>query len=507
MNNRDGMRPRQIDDNKPFQVIKDIESAKKTLPPEDKKELEKIEIYLKKVIKHFDNRKKIQTPKSIILENNNNLNNNEKNDKIEKSEKKKQNTNNTNNTNSDIPVYTLKEYKRPDNYIIYSSKERDQPKSKDYEAKYPDKVFLNFHGDFMKIDVLEKIISTLENNIGKGEKIPDEMAKKIIEENFSKYKSKSDLIIKHFNDRRNELKKSLLRKYWRLQKSTDKYFTSTFRRREREKMKIRKNNQKKEESFEKIKMAGDLCKNNLLTIINAMTQKENLNKKKALLENLMFLSEINQIQNNNIPKEYIIQNNEILSSLKDKGIIIDENIINLDEKDKIDELKDKNTIRDGGTPSTKDENIKEDTIKDDESYSNDKKNNNQEIIVPPINLGYFNNSIKDNNNNENKSKYRVRIRFNRIKKLTVDRYIQKNDSMDPFDDAFNDKIMKYQRYEPSLALTSVNYNCFENLIKEYYEQKYKFLSFISDNDEEYDSILKTKKSNKRMINKKRAYNK
>ena len=28
MNNRDGMRPRQIDDNKPFQVIKDIESAK-----------------------------------------------------------------------------------------------------------------------------------------------------------------------------------------------------------------------------------------------------------------------------------------------------------------------------------------------------------------------------------------------------------------------------------------------------------------------------------------------
>ena len=58
MNNRDGMRPRQIDDNKPFQVIKDIESAKKTLPAEDKKELEKIEIYLQKVIKHFDNKKK-----------------------------------------------------------------------------------------------------------------------------------------------------------------------------------------------------------------------------------------------------------------------------------------------------------------------------------------------------------------------------------------------------------------------------------------------------------------
>ena len=64
------------------------------------------------------------------------------------------------------------------------------------------------------------------------------------------------MIIKYFNSRRNELKKSLLRKYWRLQKSTDKYFTTTFRRREREKMKIRKNNQKKEESFEKVKLAN-----------------------------------------------------------------------------------------------------------------------------------------------------------------------------------------------------------------------------------------------------------
>ena len=197
MQNRDGMRPRQIDDNKPFQVIKDIENTKKTLPPEEKKELEKIEIYLKKVINHFDNKKKIQIPKTIILENNN-LNNNEKNDK------KKQNIN---NSISDIPVYELKEYKRPENYIIYSSKERDQPKSKDYEAKYSDQIFLKYHGNFMKLEILEKIISSLENNIGKGEKIPDEMAKKIIEDNFIQYKSKSDLIIKHFNERRNEFKK------------------------------------------------------------------------------------------------------------------------------------------------------------------------------------------------------------------------------------------------------------------------------------------------------------
>jgi len=502
MQHRDGMRPRTIDDNKSYQVIKDIELAKKTASPEEFKELEKFETDLKKAIQHFDSKKKIQIPKTLLIENNN-LNNKEKNDKNEKSEKKKQNMN---NINSDIPVYELKEYKRPDNYIIYSSKERDQPKAKDYEAKYPDQVFLNFHGDFMKLEVLESIISSLENNIGKGEKIPDEMAKKIIEENFNKYKSKSDLIIKHFNDRRNELKKSLLRKYWRLQKSTDKYFANTFRRRERDKMKIRKNNQKKEESFEKVKMAGDLCKTNLLSIIDSMTQKEALNKTMAELDNMIFMSEIDRIQKNSIPKEYIEQNEKIISYLKGKGITFDENNIQIEEeKSKIEDKNGKLGNR-VGTASTKGENSKGDSgSKEEESYINDSKINVPEIIYPDINFSHFN-EAKGKNRIEN-NKYRVRIRFNRIKKLTVDRYIQKNDSMDPFDDSFSEKIMKYQNYDSNLVMNSINYNCFENLFKNYYEQKYKFLSLISDNDDEHESFFKSKKSNKRLISKKRAYNK
>ena len=499
MQNRDGMRPRQIDDNKPFQVIKDIESTKKTLPPEEKKELEKIENNLKKVINHFENKKKIQIPKTIILENNN-LNNNEKNDK------KKQNTN---KNNSDIPIYELKEYKRPENYIIYSSKERDEPRSNDYEAKYSDQIFLKYHGNFMKLEVLEKIIITLENNICKGEKIPDEMAKKIIEENFSPYKSKSDLIIKHFNERRNELKKSLLRKYWRVQKSTDKYFSSTFRKREREKMKIRKNNQKKEESFEKMKMAGDLCRNHLFVIINAMKEKESLSKKIALIDNIMFISEINKIQNNYIPIEYINQNKEIISSLKEKGITINDSIIRSnEEKEKFEELKDDQSyIGDRGTSLSRVDILKEESInKDGDSYIIENKKNSQELSCPPINIVYLK-SLKEKNKLKRNNKYRVRIRFNRIRKITVDRYIQKIDSMNPFDDSFNENIMKYQKYEPNLAINCINYNCFENLIKEYYEKKYKFLSFFSDNEEEYESFFKTKKNNKRLINKKRSNNK
>ena len=302
------LKQRPIDDNESFDVIKDIEHDKVMTAANKVKAQNDI----KKVLHAFDTKKKIQIPKSL-----NNIsinNNNSKNNNFDKNERKK------NNQQSTYINFELSEFKRPDSYIIYSSKEREQLNIKDYEAKSADFLFLEYHGDFMKIEELEKIISVLENNIGKSEKIPDEMAKKIIEENFSKYKSESEMIIKYFNDRRSELKKSLLRKYWRVQKSTDKYFTTTFRRRERDKMKIRKNNQKKEESFTKVKMAGDLCQTHLLSIIKSMTDKEMLNRQLIYLDNVAFMSKVSTIQKNKIPKEYVNQNNEIVSSMKKKGI-------------------------------------------------------------------------------------------------------------------------------------------------------------------------------------------
>ena len=489
-------RQRYIDDNKPIHVIKDIESEKK-ISSQDKLEVfGKIESDLKKVLNAFDNKKKIQIPKSLLIQNNN-LNNNDKNEKK---------NNNKKNTGLN---FTLSEYKRPDNYIIYSSKERNQIKAKDYEAKYPDYLFLEYNGDFMKIEILEKIISALENSIGRGEKIPDEMAKKIIEENFSKYKSKSDMIIKYFNDRRNEIKKSLLRKYWRLQKSTDKYFTTTFRRREREKMKIRKNNQKKEESFEKVKLANDLCKTHLLSIINSMTQKENLNKKLAYVENIMFLSQISNMQKHSIPKEFINDNNDIINFLKENGINIRETPPPIEEKkeDKSDELSEKKNsipipIKIKFKPEKK--------IKDNDSIisSNESRNNLHELIIPPINYSslYNDNNADVNNNIKNKnSKYRIRIRLNRYDKISVDRYVQNKNSMDPFDDSFNENIFSYQKYNnDNMTIKSLNTNYFEDLLKEYYQQKYKYLEYIFNNDDDYDSFYKNKKNNKRLLSKKRV---
>ena len=485
------LKQRPIDDTEPFYVTKDIEHDKKIASAIKLK----VENDIKKVLNAFDNKKKIQIPKSL-----NNIsinNNNSKNNNLDKNERKK------NNQQSTYINFELSEFKRPDSYIIYSSKEREQLNIKDYEAKSADFLFLEYHGDFMKIEELEKIISVLENNIGKSEKIPDEMAKKIIEENFSKYKSESEMIIKYFNDRRSELKKSLLRKYWRLQKSTDKYFTTTFRRRERDKMKIRKNNQKKEESFTKVKMAGDLCQTHLLSIIKSMSEKEILNRQLIYLDNVAFMSKISTIQKNKIPKEYVNQNNEIVSFMKKKGINLIENPppkIEIKEEDKGEKIPIKVKIP------------KQEVLLDLDRLNSPKAENkiiSQEIIEPPLDFSglksdynYKNNNIINRNN-----KYRLRIRMNRNKKISVDRYIQNMNSMDPFDDSYNENIINYGKYNPNLTINSLSYNCFENLLKNYYQQKYKFLDYIIEKDDDYDSFFKSKKSNKRLLSKKRGLTK
>ena len=490
-------RQRYIDDTKPFHVIKDIEKEKKISSQDKLEVLNKIESDLEKVLRAFDTKKKIQIPQPLINLQNNNLKNNN-NDKNEKK---------INIVKSSNNYLDIKEFQRPEYYIIYSSKERDEIKPKDYEAKAPDYLFLEYHDDFMKIDVLEQIISTLENAIGKGEKIPDEMAKKIIEENFSKYKSKSEMIIKYFNSRRNELKKSLLRKYWRLQKSTDKYFTTTFRRREREKMKIRKNNQKKEESFDKVKMARDLCKTHLLSIINSMTRKEKLNKELMKLDNITFLSKISSVQNRGIPKECIEQNNVIISFLKKEGINYAETQPKIKEEEG--KEKEKEEKKPALKPRKQDNN--NDLIDKISKSQEGSKLNLQEIVYPPVDLSILQNTtnVKENNSkrNINKDKYRVRIRINRNKKIVLDRYIQADNSMDPFDDSFNENISTYEKYDSNLTIDSINYNCFENMLKEYYQQRYKFLEYISENDDDNDIFFRNKKSNKRVLNKKRGYTK
>ena len=330
IHHRDGIRPRPIDDRKPYFVIKDLSEAKLTSNKEGQAELCNIEKELYKVLDYYDKIRKKQIPKTKIINDKNDKNENKINYNINNNiiYINENNENSTQNNNAYILNYKLSEYKRPDNYIIYSSSEKNKNTSikKIYEAKEEDKLFLKIRNNFMKIEELEDIIIDLENYTTneKDDKINEENAKTIIEQQYPKYKKYTDSIINHFKDRRNSNKKSLIRKKWHINKSTDKYLNNTFRKREREKIKTRKNNQNKEESLNKIIEAESFCKNYLLPLINDMTNKEISNRHLLKLEELIFLSECDKIKKVQIPQNRIQENS-----------IIKENIENIEKNMKL----------------------------------------------------------------------------------------------------------------------------------------------------------------------------
>jgi hypothetical protein len=122
-----------------------------------------IEGEIKKIFELFDKKKTIVIPK------------------VEESEKlaAAQSTSEGKFTTHSVS-YKQSEFKRPNNYIVYSEKNRLEPKGKDYEASVIDLNFLKFENNFISSEELEKIISALENDINKGEMIPNERVKEII---------------------------------------------------------------------------------------------------------------------------------------------------------------------------------------------------------------------------------------------------------------------------------------------------------------------------------------
>lgn len=94
--------------------------------------------------------------------------------------------------------YKQTEFNRPKHLIVYSEKNRLEPKDKDFEASVSELSFLNFEKHFISKEMFEKIISALENDVNKGEMIPAEHAKEIIGNLIPDKKEYVDKIYKVF---------------------------------------------------------------------------------------------------------------------------------------------------------------------------------------------------------------------------------------------------------------------------------------------------------------------
>ena len=534
MKHKNGIRSRPIDDKKQLKVIKDLAKAKLDADNESLAEYNNIEKELYKVLEYYEKRKKIEIPKGKII--------NEKNDKNENLNtycinnniiysneipSNSQNLKHLNNTY--ILNYKLNEYKRPNNYIIYSSSQRNKNEKnvKEYEAKEADFIFLNFRDNFMNISELEDIMMDLENNATnpKDEKIDEEKAKNIMETKYSKYKNYAESIINYFKHRRNGSKKSLIRKKWLINKSTDKYLTTTFKKRGTDKIKTRKNTQNKQESLNKIIDAELLCKNNLLSMINNLYIKENLDQNLLKINEYIFLSECDKIKNAEISGNRIKENNSVKESIESitKNLKDKENDSNIPNEKSFKDHKNNNKANSNGnnTVNSNNRNINDITgnnlsnitdnkelIKDNKvpknnnsnnepgnSASNNKKtlerkNNNiknkNDGILPNLSLDTLKNAkdseynyLKDKNN-----KFRVRIRINRSNKISVDRYIELKDDFNPFHDSYNDIINDYKKYDnDGMALNSLEKKNFENLLNSYNLNRVKSLPLIESDDD------------------------
>lgn len=503
MKNKKKIRERPIDYKKAFQVIKDLEKEKKKANNEQLTELKNIEKDLTKVLEYFDKKKKIQIPKAKIINEKNEKNNNNlyiNNNIIYKDE----NSSNINHNSNEYKLnYILNEYKRPNNYIIYSSSQRKKNNliKKEYEAKEADFIFLKIRNNFMKIEDLENIIIDLENNVtfNKDQKIDEEKAKNIIETKYATYKNYANSIINHFKDRRNTIKNSLLRRKWRKDK--------TFQNRKNDIIKTRKNTQNINESLNKIIEAQELCKSHILPLINNLLIKETLENHLLKINEYNFLTECDKIKNIRISEKRI----EDYGLLKEKIGKIAKNLnyqelsvrptdININNSNNNNEINDNNNDNGEKLPinkkmpenSGKDISSNNDGKKNERRNQNNKSNNKNNIMLSPKSLDILKNNNTNNTENNfvinKKNRYRVRIRLNRINNIVVDRYIQLDNDSNPFHDSFNKLINNFKRLNNNeFETNALEKKNFDNLYNYYNLNKVRNLP-IEESDEESTGV-------------------
>ena len=442
---------KRIKDNEKYKIYKNFEEVIKTSDIKTQTKYKDIQKDLNDVIAHFDKIKKKQIPKVSIFNDKkeSNVNYNINNNIIYSSS---QNENKNKNDSQYIFNYKLKEYKRPDSYIIYSTSIQNDinHKKKLYEASEADKLFLDLRQNFMGLEEFENIIIDLELNCveGKDGKLNEKNAKKIIEEKYSKYVNYSDNIINHFKDRRTTITKSLIRKKWHKNKSYDKFLKVTFIKRNEGRKQIRKNHINKEAVLEKIKEQQKYTADYLLSIVKNMKIKETSNKRLLKIEELIFQSEVDKIKNRKIPIKRIEENNTLREDIEKE---LSMKIVN--------EKKELNK-QDSEFPDVTLDTLRNDVIGLDEENSDEK--------IP-----------------NKKNNLRMRIRLNRNNHIVIDRYIQNENIFNPFDDSYNDIFNNYKKYEIN-EMESLDNNNFEKMYKLYNSNKMNNLNIFYDDDGEED---------------------
>ena len=335
--------------------------------------------------------------------------------------------------------------------------------------------------------------------------------------------------------RREDFKKSLLRKYWKEQKpsdKSDKYIQTTFRRRDREKMKTRRNKQNEFESLEKLKEIRDITNTTLRSILNGMKQKEELKKYLIQVNQFAFETEILEQKGESIPKELEDKWKNKMQELSKIKLLSDEKPKKVPEHD-------------SDSPSTRpksnseeniDPNIKSQTqptrslgrktrisgIEPAASCCSSRERTNTQAKTirtgrhtktPKDEIGnkfLSLPSLKEQDKKEEEDNYlKLRLRVNRANQLVVDRYIQKKNSFSPFDDSLTKEISKFKLFNNDFVVHVDKGGNFDNLYNQYLKSSLNDYCLFSDSDDDsnlQNQVKSFQASHRQFLKQKRGHN-
>lgn len=284
-------------------------------------------------------------------------------------------------------------------------------------------------------------------------------------------------------------------------------------------MRTRRNKQNEGESLDKIKQIRDDNDKILAELLNAMEQKEKVKKHLINLNQLTFEAEVSQIMEGNVSKE--IEQNYQKEELEINKI----NFVYLEKKTNLAENKDlykkkindddyeeqekvvrstKNCIKRISRKSNIDNNSNNKNSTDDSSkYQSSSSINIKDKINQKKRVEKLNKELIKTDENCLK----LRLRYNRANRIVIDRYIQNDNSMNPFDDSINKVINCYNSYGKDLTYCIDNKNYFGYYFDRYFKGYLGDFFFFSDSDDDnFDiDIKKFQNDHKSFLKNKRTH--
>lgn len=333
-------------------------------------------------------------------------------------------------------------------------------KIKEYEATVKEIDYIKKNDHNISVDQYEKAIISLENDVDKGEMIPKERAIEVLKKDLvNKEMEFYERIYDYWIVRREIFQKSLLRKFWKDQKYTDKYLQTTFRKREREKMKTRKNKSQHDECLRKLYDMKNYSSSYLKELIKYLEKKEKLKRKLIQIKQLEFEIKV--------------------SSTKQ-------------ERNRF-ELKLKDLLRDF-------EQITPPTLYHEHKVVPTVQPEAQPVTITPLPIKDIKRKHKVNlhhepttevkkekQTKEKEGRYlRYRVRINNRGMTIVDRYIQSDLSFNPFDDDFNRLIIGEQVVpkDSQKEIKESNAYEFSDCYYDYLKNIYKDIPAYSDDEDD-----------------------